>query len=103
LKVAGKSGAIMPASGEPLTAAQIATLRAWIDEGRSGQVVGQLSSTPTTHDAVTRPRCQPKAVTLRTYSKESIQNGVHANIAGHQMHAAGLRQGISLGKLTVDM
>jgi mono/diheme cytochrome c family protein len=32
-KVAGERGAIMPASGEPLTAAQIATLRAWIDAG----------------------------------------------------------------------
>jgi hypothetical protein len=32
-KVTGERGAIMPASGEPLTAAQIATLRAWIDEG----------------------------------------------------------------------
>lgn len=33
LKVTGQRGAIMPASGEPLTAAQIATLRAWIDAG----------------------------------------------------------------------
>jgi len=32
-KVSGQRGAIMPASGEPLTAAQIATLRAWIDAG----------------------------------------------------------------------
>ncbi len=32
-KVSGQRGAVMPASGEPLTAAQIATLRAWIDEG----------------------------------------------------------------------
>jgi hypothetical protein len=32
-KVSGQRGAIMPASGEPLTAAQIATLRTWIDEG----------------------------------------------------------------------
>jgi hypothetical protein len=32
-KVMGQSGAIMPASGEPLTAAQIDTLRAWIDTG----------------------------------------------------------------------
>jgi mono/diheme cytochrome c family protein len=32
-KVSGRRGAIMPASGEPLTAAQIATLRAWIDAG----------------------------------------------------------------------
>jgi hypothetical protein len=32
-KVSGQSGAIMPASGEPLTASQIATLRAWIDAG----------------------------------------------------------------------
>src|SRR5580700_6398328 len=32
-KVSGQRGAIMPASGEPLTAAQIATLRAWIDTG----------------------------------------------------------------------
>ncbi|PYT16098.1 MAG: hypothetical protein DMG59_11525 [Acidobacteria bacterium] len=32
-KVSGKKGSIMPASGAPLTAAQIATLRAWIDEG----------------------------------------------------------------------
>ncbi|MGA2133636.1 MAG: DUF1549 domain-containing protein [Bryobacteraceae bacterium] len=32
-KVSGQRGGIMPASGEPLTAAQIATLRAWIDEG----------------------------------------------------------------------
>jgi hypothetical protein len=32
-KVTGQRGAIMPASGEPLTAAQIATLRAWIDAG----------------------------------------------------------------------
>ncbi len=32
-KVSGQRGAIMPASGEPLTAAQISTLRAWIDEG----------------------------------------------------------------------
>ena len=33
LKVSGKRGAIMPASGEPLSAAQIAALRAWIDAG----------------------------------------------------------------------
>jgi len=33
LKVSGQRGARMPASGEPLTAAQIATLRAWIDAG----------------------------------------------------------------------
>jgi len=32
-KVSGHRGAIMPASGEPLTAAQIETLRAWIDAG----------------------------------------------------------------------
>ena len=32
-KITGQRGAIMPASGEPLTAAQIATLRAWIDAG----------------------------------------------------------------------
>jgi hypothetical protein len=32
-KVSGQRGAIMPAAGEPLTAAQIATLRAWIDAG----------------------------------------------------------------------
>jgi hypothetical protein len=32
-KVSGQRGAIMPASGEPLTAAQIATLRNWIDAG----------------------------------------------------------------------
>ena len=32
-KVMGQRGAIMPAAGGPLTAAQIATLRAWIDEG----------------------------------------------------------------------
>jgi hypothetical protein len=32
-KVSGQRGAIMPASGEPLMAAQIATLRAWIDAG----------------------------------------------------------------------
>src|SRR5579862_1593365 len=32
-KVSGQRGAIMPASGEPLTAAQIAILRTWIDEG----------------------------------------------------------------------
>ncbi len=32
-KVSGQRGALMPASGEPLTAAQIATLRAWIDAG----------------------------------------------------------------------
>ena len=32
-KVSGKKGATMPAGGEPLTAAQIATLREWIDEG----------------------------------------------------------------------
>jgi len=32
-KVTGKKGATMPAGGEPLSAAQIATLRAWIDEG----------------------------------------------------------------------
>jgi len=32
-KVTGQRGAIMPASGEPLTAAQIAALKAWIDEG----------------------------------------------------------------------
>ena len=32
-KVSGQRGAIMPASGEPLTAAQIATLRVWIDAG----------------------------------------------------------------------
>jgi hypothetical protein len=32
-KVSGQRGAIMPASGEPLTAVQIATLRAWIDAG----------------------------------------------------------------------
>jgi hypothetical protein len=32
-KVTGQRGAIMPASGDPLTAAQIATLRAWIDAG----------------------------------------------------------------------
>ncbi|HXM45038.1 MAG TPA: DUF1549 domain-containing protein [Bryobacteraceae bacterium] len=32
-KVSGQRGAIMPASGEPLTASQIATLRAWIDAG----------------------------------------------------------------------
>jgi hypothetical protein len=31
--VSGQRGAIMPASGEPLTAAQIANLRAWIDAG----------------------------------------------------------------------
>lgn len=32
-KVSGKRGAVMPASGGPLSAAQIATLRAWIDAG----------------------------------------------------------------------
>ena len=32
-RVSGQRGAIMPASGERLTASQIATLRAWIDEG----------------------------------------------------------------------
>jgi hypothetical protein len=32
-KVSGQRGAIMPASGEPLTAPQIAALRAWIDAG----------------------------------------------------------------------
>ncbi len=32
-KVSGQRGPIMPASGEPLTEAQIATLRAWIDTG----------------------------------------------------------------------
>ena len=32
-KVTGQRGAVMPASGEPLTAAQTATLRAWIDAG----------------------------------------------------------------------
>src|SRR5450759_4088360 len=32
-KVSGQRGSLMPASGEPLTASQIATLRAWIDEG----------------------------------------------------------------------
>jgi mono/diheme cytochrome c family protein len=32
-KISGQRGATMPASGEPLTAAQIATLRAWIDGG----------------------------------------------------------------------
>jgi hypothetical protein len=32
-KVSGKKGATMPAGGEPLSAAQIATLRAWIDQG----------------------------------------------------------------------
>ena len=32
-KISGQRGAIMPASGEPLAAAQIATLRAWIDAG----------------------------------------------------------------------
>jgi len=32
-KVSGQRGAIMPASGEPLTAVQIATLRAWVDAG----------------------------------------------------------------------
>src|SRR6202167_155575 len=32
-KVSGQRGAITPASGEPLTASQIATLRAWIDAG----------------------------------------------------------------------
>jgi hypothetical protein len=32
-KISGQRGAIMPASGEPLTAAQIDTLRAWIDAG----------------------------------------------------------------------
>jgi mono/diheme cytochrome c family protein len=32
-KISGTRGAIMPAAGEPLTAAQIATLRAWIDAG----------------------------------------------------------------------
>ena len=32
-KVSGQRGGIMPASGEPLTAVQISTLRAWIDAG----------------------------------------------------------------------
>src|ERR1022692_3574504 len=36
-KVSGQRGGIMPASGEPLTAAQISTLRAWIDAGAGGQ------------------------------------------------------------------
>ncbi len=33
LKVTHQKGALMPASGEPLTAAQIGVLKAWIDEG----------------------------------------------------------------------
>ncbi|MFN7996212.1 MAG: PSD1 and planctomycete cytochrome C domain-containing protein [Bryobacteraceae bacterium] len=33
LKVTGAKGAIMPASGDPLTTAQIAALRSWIEEG----------------------------------------------------------------------
>jgi hypothetical protein len=32
-KVSGERGGIMPPSGDPLTAAQIATLKQWIDEG----------------------------------------------------------------------
>jgi Protein of unknown function (DUF1549)/Protein of unknown function (DUF1553)/Planctomycete cytochrome C len=32
-RVSGKKGILMPAGGEPLTGAQIATLRAWIDAG----------------------------------------------------------------------
>ena len=32
-RIGGQRGAVMPASGDPLTPAQIATLRAWIDDG----------------------------------------------------------------------
>jgi len=52
-KVSGQRGAIMPASGEPLTAVQIATLRAWID---AGAVWPESAPIPTAWVAPIAPR-----------------------------------------------
>ena len=45
----------MPPKGDPLTAEQVATLKAWIDRGRSTKNIGPTSS-----------RCKSRCRTSRT-------------------------------------
>ena len=54
-KISGQRGAIMPASGEPLTSAQIATLRAWIDAGAVWPEVAAAAPTPVAPIAPRQP------------------------------------------------
>ncbi|HLY17139.1 MAG TPA: DUF1549 domain-containing protein [Bryobacteraceae bacterium] len=60
-KITGKRGAIMPASGEPLTSAQIATLRAWIDEGAVWPEVAPIPAGWTAPIAPSHPELPPGA------------------------------------------
>ena len=54
-KVSGQRGGIMPASGDPLTAAQIATLRAWIDAGAVWPEIPAAAPTPVAPIAPRQP------------------------------------------------
>jgi len=78
-KVSGQRGAIMPASGEPLTPAQIATLRAWID---AGAVWPETSPIPSAWAAPIAPR-QPDLPAGR--EPHPVDRFVAAYFAQHAM------------------
>jgi len=78
-KVSGKKGATMPAGGEPLSATQIATLRAWIDQGANwprGKVApgGASKSAHWSFQPIRRPALPLESATLRAPARTQTRS-----------------------------